>query len=160
MRSAFFRVASVVALGGLLAPAVSQGQSKADEQAIKAVLLAETDFFFARDYEGWAGTFGQAPGAIQIWNNKDGSYTHALGSETISKNVRAFMKEHPEPDTTPLFRDNFTFQHFGNAALVTFDKYMGDRKKAKPIKEIRVVEKQDGKWKVVCVAAFSNHLPE
>ena len=63
MRSVFFRVASVVALGGLLAPAVSQGQSKADEEAIKAVLLAETDFFFARDYEGWAGTFGQAPGA-------------------------------------------------------------------------------------------------
>jgi hypothetical protein len=142
----------------LLDPALSRAQGTADEEAIKKVLLAETDFFFARDYQGWESTFADAPGAIQIWNNSDGSYTHAIGFQTISKNVRAFMQSHPEPDTTPLFRDNFAFQHFGNAALVTFDKYMGDREKAKPIKEIRVVEKREGKWKIVCVAAFVNYL--
>jgi hypothetical protein len=142
----------------VLGPDFSSAQTAADEEAIKKVVLAETDFFFARDYKGWESTFAQASGAVQIWNNSDGSYTHAIGWQTISENVRAFMEEHPEPDTTPLFRENFTFQHFGHVALVTFDKYMGDREKVKPIKEIRVVERQDGKWKIVCVAAFSNYL--
>lgn len=152
-------VCTLVALAGagfLLPP---DALTRADEEeAIKRVLLAETDFFFARDYDGWASTFVKEPGAIQIWNNGDGSYTHSVGWETISKNVKAFMESHPEPNTTTLWRENFAFRHYGDAAFVTFDKYMGDRETTKPIKEIRVVEKQGGGWRIVCVAAFIDYM--
>jgi hypothetical protein len=147
----------VLAGAGFLLPEGTPTQVE-EEEAIKRVLLAETDFFFARNYEGWASTFVQEPGAIQIWNNGDGSYTHSVGWETISKNVKAFMESHPEPNATPLWRENFVFRHYGDAAFVTFDKYMGDRATAKPIKEVRVVEKVDGEWKIVCVAAFINYV--
>lgn len=133
-------------------------QTKADEDAITKVLLAETDRFFARDFDGWASTFVQVGAATQAWNNADGSYVYRLGWPTISARIREFMKNNPKPDTTPLHRENFTFRHYGNAAFVTFDKYMGDRKTAKPIHEIRVVERVNGEWKIVCVAAFIDHL--
>lgn len=142
-------------------PVVESGRatlSTADEEAIKQVLLAETDLFFARDYDGWANTFVQEPEAIQIWNNEDGSYTNRLGWETISRNVRAFMEANPEPNTTPMWRENFAIRHYGDVAFVTFDKYMGDRETARPIKEIRVVENVGGEWKIVCVAAFIDYL--
>ena len=159
MKTMLGHAAFFVIGAGLLLPVVSRAQSRADKEAVKNVILAETDMFFARDYAGWAATFVPAPNAIQIWNNDDGSYTHALGWETINKNVKAFMKDHPEADNTPLWRENFTYRFYGDAAFVTFDKYMGDRDTAKPIKEIRVVEKHDGQWKIVCVAAFVDYLP-
>ena len=133
-------------------------QSQADEDAIRKVLLAETDRFFARDYDGWASTFVQVPAAVQAWNNADGTYTHRLGWDTISARIREFMKANPKPDTTPMWRENFVFRHYGNAAFVTFDKYMGDRKTAKPIREIRVVERQGSEWKIVCVVALMDHV--
>ena len=133
-------------------------QSAADDEAIKRVLIAETDRFFARDYDGWAATFVQVPSATQVWNNADGTYTHRLGWDTIGARIREFMKNNPNPDKTPMWRENFNIRHYGQAAFVTFDKYMGDRKTAKPIREIRVVERQGAEWKIVCVAAFIDHL--
>jgi len=133
-------------------------QTKADEEAITRVLLEETNRFFARDFDGWAATFVQIPAAAQAWNNPDGTYVYRLGWDTISARIREFMKNNPTPDRTPLHRENFTFRHYGNAAFVTFDKYMGDRRTAKPVREIRVVERVGGEWKIVCVAAFIDHL--
>lgn len=135
----------------------AEANEPGSEEAIKMVLLAETDTFFARDYDGWAATFVPAPEATQAWNNADGSYNAATGWETISANVRSFMDANPEPDTTPLWRENFLIRFYGNdAAFVTFDKYMGTRD-SNPVKEVRVVEKHDGRWKIVCVAAFVDY---
>lgn len=142
---------------GVLAPR-TLAQSPGDEDAIRRVLTAETDRFFARDFDGWAATFVQVPAAAQAWNNADGTYTHRLGWETISARIREFMKNNPAPDKTPIWRENFNIRHYGNAAFVTFDKYLGDRKTAKPIREIRVVERQGAEWKIVCVVALIDHL--
>ena len=145
-----------VQAGVFARPALAQ--NPADEEAIRRVLLAETDRFFARDYDGWASTFVQVPAAVQAWNNADGTYTHRLGWETISARIREFMTKSPAPDKTPMWRENFVFRHYGNAAFVTFDKWLGDRKTAKPIREIRVVERQGSEWKIVCVVALMDHL--
>lgn len=142
---------------GVVAPA-ALAQSQADEDAIRRVLLAETDRFFARDFDGWASTFAQVPAAVQAWNNADGSYTHRLGWETIGARIREFMTNNPAPDKTPMWRENFVFRHYGNAAFVTFDKWLGNRQTAKPIREIRVVERQGSEWKIVCVVAMMDHL--
>jgi hypothetical protein len=142
--------------GLLAAPAIAQ--NAADEAAIRKVLTAETDRFFARDFEGWASTFVQVPAATQAWNNADGSYTYRLGWETISARIREFMKSNPNPDKTPITRENFNIRHYGNAAFVTFDKYLGDRKTAKPMREVRVVERQGAEWKIVCVVALMDHV--
>ena len=142
--------------GAAAPPALAQGQ--ADDAAITRVVMAETDRFFARDYEGWAALFVQVPNATQVWNNADGSYTHRQGWETISARIREFMKKNPQPDKTPMWRENVMIRHYGGAAFVTFDKYLGDRKTAKPIREIRVVERQGSDWKIVCVAAFMDHV--
>jgi hypothetical protein len=155
------RLLGVTLLVGLLVAALAPAaaaQSAADEEAIRKVLLAETDRFFARDFTAWASTFVQVPAAIQAWNNADGTYTHRLGWETISARIREFMTKNPTPDKTPMWRENFVFRHYGDAAFVTFDKYLGDRKTAKPIREIRVVERQGNEWKIVCVVALMDHL--
>jgi hypothetical protein len=98
------------------------------------------------------------PNATQAWNNADGSYTHRLGWQTISARIREFMQNNPQPDRTPMARENFMIRHYGTAAFVTFDKYLGDRATAKPIREVRVLEKQGNDWKIVCVVALMDHV--
>jgi len=142
---------------GVIAP-LALAQSPGDEEAIRRVLLAETDRFFARDFDGWASTFVQVPAAVQAWNNADGSNTYRLGWDTISARIGEFIKNKPAPDTRPMVRENFVFRHYGNAAFVTFDKYIGDRKTVKPIREIRVVERVGAEWKIVCLVALMDHL--
>ena len=151
-------LAMLVAVHTAVFAPLALAQSPADEEAIKRVLLAETDRFFARDFEAWASTFVQVPAATQAWNNADGTYTHRLGWDTISARIREFIKNNPAPDTRPMTRENFVFRHYGNAAFVTFDKYIGDRKTVKPIREIRVVERVGADWKIVCVVALMDHL--
>jgi hypothetical protein len=151
-------IVGFVALLALQAAAPAWAQGSADDAAITRVVMVETERFFARDYNGWASLFVQVPNATQVWNNADGSYTYRLGWETISARIREFMKNNPKPDTTPMHRENVMIRHYGNAAFVTFDKYLGDRKTAKPIREIRVVERQGAEWKIVCVAAFMDHV--
>ena len=142
---------------GVFAPP-ALAQSPGDEDAIRRVLLAETDRFFARDFDGWASTFVHVPAAVQAWNNADGSNTYRLGWDTISARIREFIKNNPKPDTRPMTRENFVFRHYGNAAFVSFDKYIGDRKVVKPIREIRVVERLGAEWKIVCLVALMDHL--
>ena len=132
--------AAVLTFAGAM-PSRAAAQGHADDAAITKVVMAETDRFFARDYEGWASLFVQVPNTTQVWNNPDGSYTHRQGWDTISARIREFMQKNPKPDTTPMWRENVMIRHYGNAAFVTFDKYLGDRKTAKPIREIRVVER-------------------
>ena len=151
-------LASLLVVTGIALPTPALAQSAADAAAIQRVLVAETDYFFARNFDAWAATFVQIPNATQAWNNADGSYTHRLGWETISARIREFMKNNPAPDTSPLTRENFNIRFYGDAAFVTFDKYIGDRKTARPIREIRVVERHAGEWKIVCVAAYIDHL--
>jgi hypothetical protein len=158
MRRPLKIIAVCVTLSTVAVATAGFAQTSADEEAIKRVVIAETDRFFARDFDGWAATFVHVPGATQAWNNADGSYTHRLGWDTISQRIREFMTKNPAPDRTPLHRENFTFRHYGNAAFVTFDKYIGDRRTAKPVREIRVVERVGAEWKIVCVAAFIDHV--
>jgi hypothetical protein len=139
-------------------PPRALAQGHPDDAAITRVVMAETDRFFARDFDGWASLFVQVPNATQVWNNADGSYTHRQGWDTISARIREFMKNNPQPDKTPMRRDNVQIRHYGQAAFVTFDKYLGDPRTAKPIREIRVVERQGNDWKIVCVAAFMDHV--
>jgi hypothetical protein len=147
-----------VALACLLAPSAAFAQGNPDDAAITKVVMAETDRFFARDYAGWASLFVQIPNATQAWNNADGSYTHRLGWDTISARIREFMQNNPQPDKTPMARENFQIRNYGNAAFVTFDKYLGDRATVKPIREVRVLEKQGNEWKIVCVVALMDHV--
>jgi len=159
MKNMLSRIVLVSAFVGLAIPLSSCTNATTDQdmEAIQNIVIEETHRFFAKDYDGWADTFVPASNAFQIWNNADGSYTYAMGWETISNNVREFIEANPEVDTTPLRFDNFSYRFYGDAAFVTYEKYMGDGD-VKPVKEIRVVERDNGAWKIVCVAAFVDYV--
>lgn len=137
-----------------------------EEKEIMAVIESETDCFFKRDYDCWQEKFAHSDYAYQAWSNADGTFDASVGWDSINKNLGKFIKENPNEKeeaghSHPIVkRKNVRFKFYGNnAAHLTWDQYNSDRQKQYYLqsKEVRLMEKIDGQWKIVNVSAFWNY---
>ena len=126
-----------------------------EEAAIKAVIEKETNSFFQRDFAAWESTFVQADYAFQAWNNRK-DFDASVSYNSIAARIGNYIKKHPTPTVARVVRKNFIFKFYDNSTVfVTFDQYNGNKKgQARLSKEIRLMEKQDGQWKIAMLAAF------
>ncbi len=145
-------------------------QSKLDEEqekiAIMKVIEDETECFFRRDYDCWQNQFTHTDYSYQAWSNSDGTFDASVGWPAIEKNLGKYIKENPaEPEEAgsshPVVkRKNIKVKFYGNeAAHLTWDQFNSDRNQNYYLqsKEVRLMEKQDGQWKIVNVSAFWNY---
>jgi DNA-directed RNA polymerase subunit N (RpoN/RPB10) len=145
-------------------------QTNFDENAEKAnimkVIEAETDCFFKRDYDCWQDQFTHTDYSYQAWSNADGTFDASVGWNTIEKNLGKYIKENPQEKEEAgsshpkVLRKNIKVKFYGNeAAHLTWDQYNSDRTNSYFLqsKEVRLMEKINGKWKIVNVSAFWNY---
>ncbi len=130
-----------------------------EKQAIKNVIENETESFFGRDYEAWKANYAQTDYAFQAWSNDDGTFDSNVGWEDINKQIGKYIEDNPEPISShPIVeRKNMLYKFYGdNVAFLTWDQFNSDQdeKNFHHSKEVRLMEKIDGKWKIVCVSAF------
>lgn len=130
-----------------------------EKLAIKNVIENETQSFFGRDYEAWKSNYAQTDYAFQAWSNKDGTFDSNVGWDDINKQIGKYIEDNPEPISShPIVeRKNMLYKFYGdNVAYLTWDQFNSDQdeKNFHHSKEIRLMEKMDGKWKIVCVSAF------
>ncbi|NBA87007.1 hypothetical protein GVN16_14640 [Emticicia sp. CRIBPO] len=149
----------------------SQSSTPFDEEKAKAEIMAtiqeETDCFFRRDYNCWQDKFVHNDYAYQAWSNSDGTFDASVGWNAINNNLGKYIKENPEEkeaegvSSHPVVkRENLKVRFFGNnTAHLTWDQFNSDSKKTYYLhsKEVRLMEKADGKWKIVNVSAFWNY---
>ncbi|WP_025763798.1 hypothetical protein [Dyadobacter tibetensis] len=136
-----------------------------EKQAIREVIANETAAFFARDYDAWKSNFAQTEYAFQAWSNDDGTFDSNVGWEDINKHIGKYIEENPEPVSShPIVeRKNMIFKFFGkDVAYLTWDQFNSDQaeKNFHHSKEVRLMEKIDGRWKIVCVSAFWDYKNE
>lgn len=130
-----------------------------EKVAIKAVIENETKAFFARDYNAWKANYAQTDYAFQAWSNDDGTFDSNVGWTDINKQIGKYIEENPEPlSSHPIVeRKNMNFKFFDdNVAYLTWDQFNSDKdeKNFHHSKEVRLLEKINGQWKIVCVSAF------
>jgi hypothetical protein len=135
-----------------------------EKRLILAVIEAETDCFFRRDYDCWQDKFVHTDYANQVWSNADGSFDASVGWDNINQNLGKFIKENPAESETEgtsshpvIIRKNMNFKFYGdNAAHVTWDQFNSDINETYYLqsKEIRLMEKVGRQWKIVNVSAF------
>lgn len=132
MKTRFF----ILAL--LLGSAVTFAQNKADEAKIKERVVQSTiDAYALRQAEFDAGVVDKAT-AFRASNNRSG-YQLYTPDATLASVFGAKPRE-VKPRV-----ENVTFKFYGpNAAFVTYDQYLYH----KPSKEVRMMEKKNGQWKV------------
>lgn len=130
-----------------------------EKAAIKQVIEDETESFFARNYNKWKSSYAQTDYAFQAWSNNDGTFDSNVGWEDINKQIGRYISDNPEPVSShpKVERKNMLFKFYGdNVAYLTWDQFNSDQdmKNFHHSKEVRLMEKIGGQWKIVCVSAF------
>ncbi len=143
----------------------SNSTSSFDEQkeieAIKQVIESETKCFFGGDYECWADTWVHEKYSMQAWNNAEGSYDAVIGWKAIDKQGSYWIKEYYGDGSTVRYpsvkREKPIVKFFNeNTAYLIWVQYNADahHNYFQKSNESRILEKHDGKWKIVNVTAF------
>lgn len=140
----------VVALSLVTAlhPAIAQ---EAEMEGIRRVVMQETESYLGVDHESWAATWVQAPVAYWSFSDKNGSQ-FISGWENIQKTFESYF-QNQKPTKHKI---SYTWQDirvYGGGAYVRFQEKSDDGRRVEVTDQIRVLEKRDGKWKIICMIA-------
>ncbi len=117
-----------------------------EKKAILETINNETKAAFQRNYESWKEKWVHDPTISKTYINfVDSSYSESIGWDKISKFVKTFIEEHPEPEPAPRLVDDIDVRLYTNGAWVSFkqqDSLRGLKR------ETRLMEKVNGQWKI------------
>ena len=159
MSTLFFVAVFAMACGASDSAQKAEEALQKEKDAILATIEQETEAFFARDYDSWKANYVQEDYAFQAWSNRDGTFDSSVGWDNIDNSVGRYIHDNPEPVSShPIVeRKNIKFKLYGNdVSYLTWDQYNRDRENKLFVhsKEVRLMEKIAGEWKIACVSAF------
>jgi hypothetical protein len=128
---------------------ISSAQKKNDSAAIKALIEKETKAFFEIDYKTWADSWAQT--SYAFWSFADTTDVNSFsGWDNISKGFGEYFRT-AKPSKANIERNWLDIKIFGNGAYARFTQHVKDNTNRQPQAEVRVLEKINGQWKIVCV---------
>jgi hypothetical protein len=146
-----YPVLIVLLIFGLFSQATAQ--KKNDTSAIKELIEKETKAFFEIDYKTWADSWAQTQYAF--WSFGDTTDVNSFsGWEKINKGFSEYFRT-AKPSKANIERTWHDIKIFGNGAYARFTQHVKDNTERAPQEEVRVLEKIDGKWKIVCVSVVA-----
>lgn len=125
----------------------------AEEEAIKALIINETNAFLTQDLVGSLSSYADDPTTIYISIGSNG-YKEYVGYERI----KSYFQKSAETDWSDysdfkVARSNWHFKVCGTNAMVHFDQRMTWNMNGEPMethsKELRMLEKLKGEWKIM-----------
>ena len=126
---------------------------KADEEAIKKACIDQQEAWTKRDLPALLAINAPVPYASRYWATETGSKGAINGSEQISKGYKDAISKSPEPMKRTIERSNWQLKPLGeNYYWATFD-FVSTHENGKVFrnKEVRLLEKIGGQWKMVSV---------
>ena len=129
-----------------------------ETEAIMRVIADESIAFWDKDFDAWARCWVQTPYVRMTGWWARGGVTVIEGWDALSDRMKSNMTANPEPNPSAaqVRRVNLNFSISQEMAWVTFDQYSldtGDLDMDMPglSRETRVMEKQNGGWKIAYV---------
>ncbi len=149
--------AKILCVGVLMILTISvNAQKKGGEvEAIKALIERETKAFFEIDHKTWADSWAHVPYAF--WSFADTTDVNSFsGWEQIEKGFADYFRT-AKPSTAKIERSwlGLEVKVYGNGAYVRFNQHVKDDSRRPPQAEIRILEKINGQWKIVCVSVIA-----
>jgi len=147
----------ILCVGVLMILTISvNAQKKGGEvEAIKALIERETKAFFEIDRKTWADSWAHVPYAF--WSFADTTDVNSFsGWEQIEKGFADYFRT-AKPSTAKIERSwlGLEVKVYGNGAYVRFNQHVKDDSRRPPQAEIRILEKINGQWKIVCVSVIA-----
>ncbi len=126
--------------------------------AIKEVITKETDSFFGVNKQGWSDCWLKVPYAY--WSYSDSTATSFVqgwgGDHGLDKTFDQYFKT-AKPSKAMITREWLDIKVYGNGAYVRYFQNVKAEIDHDVTSEMRVLEKQDGKWKIICVGAIAKY---
>lgn len=140
-----------------------------DKTAIKAVIEKETLSFFNADRKAWEETWVHEP--YSYWSYSDSTGTSFIeGWNAVTKSFDEYFRTHVasrnidvahQSDKIVIDRTWKEIRVYGNGAFAHYIQRVKEGGVQRDeTSQIRVLEKKDGKWKVVCVNAIASYPVE
>jgi hypothetical protein len=133
------------------APATPTIGQDAEREAIKRVVMQETESYLGIDQTTWASTWVQAPVAYWSFSDKSGSQ-FISGWENIAKTFESYF-QNQKPTKHKISYTWEDIRVYDGGAYVRFQEKSDDGRRVEVTDQIRVLEKKDGKWKIICMIA-------
>jgi hypothetical protein len=126
-----------------------------DKEEIKAVITRETSAFFNVDYKTWSDTWLKSP--YTYWSYSDALGTsYVEGWENLNKTYSEYFNT-ARPSKANIRNEWKEIRVYGNGAYVYFIQKVYDDIDRDETSQMRILEKIDGKWKVVCLGAIARN---
>lgn len=134
---------------------MQEGIAQDDKDLIKAVIAKETTSFFNVDYKTWADQWLKV--AYAYWAYSDSSGTSYIeGWDNLNKSFSNYFKS-SKPAGSKITNEWQEIRVFGNGAYVRFIQKVNDDFDQGVTSQVRILEKVDGKWKVVYMGAIASY---
>jgi hypothetical protein len=134
--------------------AAGQKNANPEEAAIKAVIENESKaFFYEINQASWAECW--APVSYAFWSYADTTDVNSFDGWEAIKNGFSDYFSTAKPSQVVISRDWHTVRILGNSAYVRFTQHLKDDMERAPQAEMRVLEKINGKWRIVCVSSIA-----
>lgn len=160
----------IALLAGLFWLMIVPVTAQDDKTAIKAVIEKETTSFFNADRKAWEDTWVHEPYAY--WSYSDSTGTSFIeGWDAVNRTFDEYFRTHVAGrniDVAHQGNNKITIDRtwkdiriYGNGAFVHYIQRVKDGGiQRDETSQIRVMEKKDGKWRVVCVNAIASYPVE
>ena len=123
-----------------------------EEEAIKKVVIAETDAYVARNFNAWAACYVDAPTTSMIFtpNGNPGAMLSNTDFQKIAKGMKGWMDASPQSEMQVESRNGWVSRIKDDMAWIMYDQKnimvkTGAKLKSK---ELKVLEKVQGQWKI------------
>lgn len=126
---------------------------KADEEAIKKVCITQTEVWFRRDTPALLAFTAPVPYSSRYWATESAGVGAINGNDQINKAYTDFISKSPQPMNVTVVQSNWQLKPLGeNYYWATYDQVStGADGKVNRNKEVRLLEKIGGQWKMVSV---------
>lgn len=132
-----------------------------ETEAIRMVLVKETDCFFNADYECWKAQWSHRSSSFQAWNNDDHTFNAALGWENIDQQGKNWIEKYYKNGENIIHpsvkREEIVTEFLSDSiAFVTWIAQNADADKvmAQISRETRIMLKEAGGWKIYNVSSY------
>jgi hypothetical protein len=160
----------LLALVVLFLPLAASSQSANSKEiaAIKAVIEKETLSFFNVNQKDWEDSWLKVPYAYWSYSDSTGT-SYIEGWENIAKSFADyFITQKPsrpidvahQNSQVIIEREWHDIRVYGTGAYAHYTQKVNDNLDRDKTSQIRVLEKKDGKWKVVVVGAIAVYPEE
>lgn len=139
----------------------SATQEEQDKAAIQAVIQADVRSYLDKDINAWSRCFLQEERLVSIMHS-NGGLLESRGFESFRAKIERAMVENPDPIPAEFEQRNMEINLHGDMAWATYEEVIhsttGDPMEPPSLtKEVRVLERVDGRWVIAFHGMFEPH---